>query len=97
MIPGMVISITSTVLMSSQAVSAPLSAGEKVPSFAEGTVYVNACTQASRGRARTGPAYIETYFQGKSSYLRIAIEGKRLNYEARGQQDEVLDSFVIEK
>lgn len=77
--------------------TAPLRAGEKVSSFAEGTIYVNACTQASRDRARTGPSYIDTYFQGKSSYLRIAIDGKRLNYEARGQNDEVLDALVIEK
>lgn len=78
--------------------TAPLRNGEKVGSYAEGTVYVNACAQAHRGgRQRTGPTYIETYFQGKSSYLRIAIDGKRLTYEARGQQDEVFESFVIEK
>ena len=78
--------------------TAPLRNGEKVASFADGTIYVNACAQAHRGgRQRTGPEYIETYFQGKSSYLRIAIDDKRLSYEARGQQDEVFESFVIEK
>ena len=78
--------------------TAPLRDGEKVDSYAGGTVYVNACAQAHRGgRPRTGPQYIETYFQGTSSYLRIAIDGKFLKYEARGQQDEVLDALAIEK
>jgi len=78
--------------------TATLRNGEAVDSFADGTIYVNACAQAHRGgRQRTGPEYIKTYFQGKSSYLRIAIDGKRLSYEARGQQDEVFESFEIEK
>ncbi|MBL7646239.1 MAG: metallophosphoesterase family protein [Candidatus Hydrogenedentes bacterium] len=78
--------------------TAPLRDGNEVASPAEGTIYINACAQAHRGgRPRTGPDYIKTYFQGKSSYLRIAIDGKRLSYEARGQNDELFESLVIEK
>lgn len=75
----------------------PLRGGKSAASFGEGTVYVNACAQASRGRARTGPEYLAAYIQGKSSYLRIAVDGKKLSYEARDQHDEVLDAFSIEK
>jgi len=77
--------------------TAPMRNGEKVDSFAEGTVYINASAQGNRARPRTGTDYIETYFQGTAVHVKVAIDGARLDYEARGQDGTVHDAFSIEK
>lgn len=77
--------------------TAPMRANAEVPTFAEGTVYVNASAQASKARPRQGTDYIESYIQGKAVHLKIDIDGTQLNYEAREQDGTILDAFQIQK
>lgn len=74
--------------------TAPLRDGQRAEG---GTIYINAAAQTHQGRQREATEYIETYFQGVPTHLRIAIDGANLRYEARDQDGRVRDELTLTK
>ncbi len=75
----------------------PMKQGQMVDNFENGTVFVNACAQASDEPVFPAPDYVAMYFRNKAVYLNIRIDGNRLTYEARGQDGTLFEALDINK
>lgn len=75
----------------------PMKGGKMVDYSKQGTVFVNACAQASDEPVFPTPDYVATYFNNQAVYLNIHIDGNALRYEARGQDGTLFEALRINK
>ena len=77
--------------------SKPMRGGKVVPSYGEGTVYVESIGIPTRPEKRPGEAYAAVREFHGDLYQHVEIKGNTLHFKAINTGNKVIDSFAIKK